>query len=459
MTKNNINRRAFLKQCALTSAAGYTGALAGLGSLSMTAQAAARPSQYKAIVCVYLTGGNDINMLVPNDNSRYQSYADLRGPLAIAREQQLNIRSELSNTQQDFGLHPSCAALKSLYDDNKLAFVANVGALLEPTTNDDFVNRTVRLPPKLFSHLSQKDFVRVGLPFNGERMSGWAGRIADLYRNTNASPLNLSLVGDNVWQRGNITDSYGISGGGIPRVRGYRPNIGSDREDARRAALDRMNQLQQDHLLVREYSKRMDSSLSLSRRLREGSEQQLINLTTQFPSSRLGKNLRNVAKLINARQGLEMPQQIFYVDAGGWDHHDNLLNRHRDNLTELSDALAAFYAATQEMGLANEVVTFTNSDFGRTLVPNSNGSDHAWGGTQIVMGGSVQGGQVYGEFPEFSADDPQYISFRGTLVPTIATDQLSSTIAKWFGDFSDSELKELFPNLLEFDTSDLGFLS
>lgn len=203
----------------------------------------------------------------------------------------------------------------------------------------------------------------------------------------------------------------------------------------------------------------MYDSLSLSRRLREGSSQQEIELTTEFPGTRLGTNLRNVARLINARNGLEMPQQTFYVDAGGWDHHDSLLNRHRDNLQELSDALAAFYAATEEMGLEDQVVTFTNSEFGRTLIPNSTGSDHAWGGTQIVMGGRVTGGKVYGSFPEFTEDDPQYISSRGTLVPTLSMDQVSSTIAKWFGDFSDSELKELFPNLVEFDSTDLGFIS
>ncbi|GAA6137716.1 DUF1501 domain-containing protein [Arenicella sp. 4NH20-0111] len=457
MKNLKLNRRSFLKQCALTSAAGYTGAAATLGGLSMTANAAGRPNEYRAMVCVYLTGGNDLNMLVPNDSGRYQTYSDLRGPLAIANDEQLTISSGIGADQQSYGLHPACGAIKTLYENEKLAFVANVGALLEPTTSSNFSNREVRLPPKLFSHLSQKDFVRIGLPFNGEKVSGWAGRIADLY-NDGRTPLNLSLVGDNVWQRGNITNAYALAGGGIPRVVGYRPEIGFDQEDARRVALDEMNQLSHENLLVRAYGKRMHDSLSLSRNLREGSQEQLIELTTPFPSTRLGQSLRNVARLINARQGLGMPQQTFYVNSAGWDHHDNLLFRHRDNLQELSDALSAFYAATEEMGLADQVVSFTNSDFGRTLVPNSNGSDHAWGGTQLVMGGKVDGGQVFGEFPEFSADDPQYIDFRGTLVPTISTDQMSATIAKWFGDFSTSEVNELFPNLMEFDTSDLGFM-
>ncbi len=459
MNITDKNRRAFLKNCALLSAAGYASGLSTLGGLGMSAQAATRPSEYRAMVCIYLTGGNDHNMLVPNDSDWYENYAELRGSLAIDRDDQIDLSSTHNPNQQQFGLHPACGAMKTLYDDEKLAFVANIGALIEPTTREDFQNRLVRLPPKLFSHLSQKDFVRVGLPFNGEKVSGWAGRVADLYRDTATTPLNLSFVGDNVWQRGEFTSGYSISGGGIPRIIGYRPTIGFDQEDARRAALDQMNQLSQDHLLVREYGRKIHESLSLSRGLRDGLEVQEIELSTSFPSTRLGQNLKNVAKLINARNGLSMPQQVFYVDSGGWDHHDNLLSRHTTNLQELSDALSAFYAATEEMGLENQIVTFTNSEFGRTLDPNSSGSDHAWGGTQIVMGGQVDGGKVYGQFPELAEDDPQFVEFRGTLVPSIATDQMSSTIAKWFGDFSDSELKEIFPNLLNFDSTDLGFIS
>lgn len=459
MTNNIKRRRAFLKQCALLGAAGYSSGFASLGSLSMTAQAATRPNEYRAMVCIYLTGGNDHNMLVPNDSNSYQAYADLRGPIKIERTEQLDITSAAHPSQQQFGLHPSCSAMRDLYNDQNLAFVTNVGALIEPTTRETFANRAVRIPPKLFSHLSQKDFVRIGLPFDGERVSGWAGRIADLYQDTATAPLNLSFVGENVWQRGDVTNGYAISGGGIPRVIGYRPSIGFEQEDARRAALDQMNQLPQDHLMVREYGRKISESLALSKGLREGLEEQEIELTTPFPSTRLGNNLRNVAQIINARNGLSMPQQIFYVDSGGWDQHTSLLQRHSDSLQELSDALAAFYAATEEMGLANHVITFTNSDFGRTMDPNTSGSDHAWGGTQLVMGGRVQGGNVYGHFPELSEDDPQFIEFRGTLVPSIATDQMSSTIAKWFGDFTDSELKELLPNLLNFESSDLGFIA
>ena len=165
--------------------------------------------------------------------------------------------------------------------------------------------------------------------------------------------------------------------------------------------------------------------------------------------------------LIKARNALGMPQQTFYVDSGGWDMHDDLLNRHSTNLQELSAAMTAFYAATIELGLENNVTTFTNSEFGRTLDPNVSGSDHGWGGTQIVMGGRINGGQVFGEFPFMSSDggETQFRDFRGIIVPTTSTDQVSATIAKWFGDFSDNTLGEIFPNLRNFNSYDLGFIS
>jgi uncharacterized protein (DUF1501 family) len=482
MTKNIINRRSFLKQCAYLNAAGYAGAYSALGGLSMTANAQStvvRPSRYRALVCIYQTGGNDLNMLIPTDNDAYNAYKAIRGEgLSLlksddgsGREVFLPITSGSGANQKMFGLHPSCGivdpalgagsgGLKKLYDSNKLAFIANTGALLEPTTALEFKNNSVSLPPKLFGHLAQKDFVRAGVAYDGTTVNGWAGRIADLYFNGSGSPLNISFGGNNIWQRGTDTVAYGFSGSSVPQVHGYIANgDGGIEQVARRAALNDINQLEHEHKFVTEYGRIIDESFVLSDNLREGASIREIELTTEFPNTRLGAQLKNVAQLINARNGLQMPQQVFYVDSGGWDQHDNLLARHRITLKELSAAMAAFYEATVEMGLADDITTFTNGDFGRTLDPNSTGSDHAWGGNQVIMGGNVNGGQVFGEYPMFSPDDPQYREFRGTLVPSIATDQVSSTIAKWFGDFSDSTLRELFPNLAAFDSYDLGMLS
>jgi len=199
--------------------------------------------------------------------------------------------------------------------------------------------------------------------------------------------------------------------------------------------------------------------MNISSSLRDGAAIRNIELTTEFPNTRLGGLMKNVANLINARDGLSMPQQTFYINSNGWDHHSDLLSRHSDNLEELSSAMAAFYAATVEMGLQDDVVTFTNTEFGRTLDPNSTGSDHAWGGNQVVMGGAIKGGQVFGDYPVFSPEDPQFREFRGTLIPSISSEQINSTIAKWFGGFNDSTLRELFPTLRSFDEYDLGFIS
>lgn len=481
MSKHQSTRRSFLKQCALLNAAGYASAYSALGGLSMTARAqsgVSRPSQYRAMVCIYQTGGNDLNMLIPTADDNYNAYTTIRGEgLSLlktddgsGKEVFIPINSGSGADQTSYGLHPACGIVdsnlgngsggfKKLYDEGNLAFIANTGALIEPTTALDYGQGNVNLPPKLFGHLSQKDFVRAGVAYDGSIVNGWAGRIADLYFDGTGSPLNLNFSGDNIWQRGAETTAYGFSGSNVPPLRGYQTNGGGSAESARRAALNDINRLDHDHMFVREHGRIIDKSFTLSDALRDGATMQRIELTTVFPNTRLGAQLKNVAQLINARAGLQMPQQVFYVDSGGWDQHDDLLPRHRVTLKELSSAMAAFYAATVEMGLQDNVVTFTNGDFGRTLDPNSTGSDHAWGGNQVIMGGNVNGGQVFGEYPMFSPDDPQYIEFRGTLVPSIATDQVSSTIAKWFGDFSDSTLRELFPNLQSFDKYDLGLIS
>ncbi len=467
MKNNSLSRRRFLAQCAMFSATGAVGSLASLGALSLPTAAMAaraRPSQYRAMVCIYLTGGNDLNMMVPLDD--YDNYKRVRSNLALERGDLLPITSGAGPSSRSYGLHPSFSGAHELYQSKKLAFVANTGALNTPTTAADFTNRTVPLPPKLFAHNTQKDFVRAGLPFDGRRITGWAGRIADLYMDS-STPLNLSLTGDNIWQRGSSTTAYGLSGASIPKLQGYTNANSGPGGDDRGAALRAMNQLDTDHLLTREYGRIVQSSLELSSVLRDGIARPEIQLQTQFPNTKFATSLKNIANVINARAGMQMPQQVFYVNSGGWDHHRDLLSRHAGNLKGLGDALLAFDKALAEMGLQDQVVTFTNHDFGRTLTSNGSGSDHAWGGHQLIMGGkgldssNVLGGEVYGIHPEFSTSDPQFLNFRnrGVIVPSTSSDQLSATVAKWFGDFSDSELVDLFPSLANFNDKTLGFMS
>lgn len=468
MKKPNNDRRQFLTRCALLSASGMASSLASLGTMSLTSAALAagsRPSEYRAMVCIYLTGGNDLNMMVPLDD--YDNYNSLRGRLAFAKDAFLPIVSGSGDSAKQFGLHPQFGSAQSLYQQGKLAFIANTGALLEPTTVSDYTSRSVRLPPKLFSHNSQKEFVRAGLPYNGEALNGWAGRIADMYADLpdfNGVPLNLSLAGESIWQRGASTVPYVLSGSSINPLRYYDSRFGQQ-ASKRAEALRQINELPQQHLFTREYGRILQSSLDLSDNLRSSITQGQIELQTSFPPTRTAQSLRNVANIINARSAMQMPQQIFYINLNGWDHHDGVMSEHGNELEALGDALVAFDSALAEMGLQENVVTFTNHDFGRTLVPNGNGSDHAWGGHQLVMGGRgltdslVKGGEVYGTHPILTPDDPQFIDFRGVLVPSTSTDQISATIAQWFGDFSDNELLELLPNLAQYNERTMNFIN
>ena len=471
MKNNSLSRRRFLAQCALFSATGAAGSLASLGALSLPSAALAaspRPTQYKAMVCIYLTGGNDLNMMVPLDD--YDNYKQLRSNLALKRTDLLPISAGSGPSSRSYGLHPSFSGAHELYQSKKLAFVANTGALNMPTTAANFTNNSVPLPPKLFAHNTQKEFVRAGLPFDGRRITGWAGRIADMYMASNPTantPLNLSLHGDNIWQRGSSTSAYGLSGASIPQLRGFDNITTGPGGDDRGAAMRAINELDTDHLFTSEYGRILQSSLDLSDTLRSGISQPKVALQTVFPNTKFAANLKNIANVINAREGMQMPQQVFYVNSGGWDHHRDLLGNHSSNLKTLGDALVAFDKALEEMGLQDQVVTFTNHDFGRTLTSNGSGSDHAWGGHQLIMGGkglsnsSVKGGEVYGVHPEFAPSDPQFLNFRnrGVIVPSTSTDQLSATLAKWFGGFSDSELLDLFPSLANFNDIDLGFMA
>lgn len=453
---NNVDRRRFLKQCA---ALGLTGTAAA--SALRSAQAADRPSGYRAIVGIYLQGGNDLNMLVPTDDDQYQRYRDLRGGLGIAKDNTLGITSNNAGGNTKYGLHPATAGLKELYDNGNLAFVANAGALKAPLNITEFEARTKPIPSKLFAHNSQSEFVLTGLPREGERLSGWAGRIADSYNiPLGRAPMNVAMGNNSVWQRGLNTKAFSF-GSGVGPVQHYRTDIPVfETLYSRGLALEELNAFDgYDNVFANEHARQSKESLAVSQ-LFSGDKLADTNLTAQIPNTFTGKQFQRIAKLINSRSLLGQQQQIFYVYVPGWDFHSGLLGRQNNRLKQLSDALNGFYKATAELGVANEVTTFTVSDFGRTLTGNGQGgSDHGWGGNQIVMGGAVNGGKVYGEYPKLMDGDPHYLTGRGSLIPTIAQDQISGTIAKWFGGFNDNELDTLLPNLQNFSVKDLGFLN
>lgn len=452
------SRREFLKRIALMSLGGASG-LSTWGSLQRVyANAATDPaSDYKALVCVFLLGGNDaFNMLVPRSQSEYNSYAASRQSLAIAREALLPI-SPLNGNGVDYGLHPNLGSIKTLFDQGQLSFVGNLGALVEPVTQSDIVSGRAVLPPQLFSHNDQQNYI-MSLQAT-KPQQGWASRVADMMLDMNSNPslsTNITLTGANTWQGGGTVPPYSLSAAGVPTLFGLDLASSDDFEVARSQLFQQLLGQQHNHIFTGEFARVQSRAMDLGSQV-SGALDQAIPLTTVFNSgSRLASSLQTIARLISQRQALGMNRQIFFVGVGDYDTHGDQARRHPLLMSELSESLASFYEATVELGIANQVTTFTASDFGRTLTSNGDGTDHGWGGHQIVMGGAVNGGDIYGTMPDLAiggADD----FGEGRIIPTTSMDQYSATMASWFG-LGSEQIDEAFPNLANFNIRDLGFL-
>lgn len=454
-----INRREFLKRVAKTSLIG-SGAYASLSSLTMMdAMAGSAQKDYKALVCVFLLGGNDsYNMFIPRAASAYQEYKTSRTNLAISQSDILAVNS--ANMGDDFGFHPSMPEMQSLFNQSDCAVVANVGTLIAPTTRETYLNRSVLRPPKLFSHNDQQDYWQsmVDKKDSGA-IKGWAGRMADMLYHTNRDPLlpmNISMSGSNLWQVGDNGLPYNLSASGIDYFFGMNRGWNVSHEQARVATFEKLLQAEKNNMFVEQYASKAQRAYDLAHDLR-GKIGKAPELTTPFPETSLGNDLKKIAEVLSVKDSLNTSRQIFFVGmGGGWDTHDNQRNTHSQLLGELSQGLQAFNSATKELGLSDSVTTFTGSDFGRTLGSNGDGSDHGWGSHQIVMGGAVKGSTVYGSVPPLVIGGPQDAG-RGRIIPTISTEQYAATIARWYG-LSASQIAELFPNLGNFDQADLGFM-
>lgn len=461
MTDLQESRREFLKQCACF--AGGVGLASTFGSFQL-ASAAVGPgdafNDYRALVCVFLFGGNDsFNMFVPTGTAEYQAYADARQNLAVPQASLLGVTP--AGQSATYGFHSDCAPLHGLFTSGQLAVVSNVGPLLNPTTRAQYQAKSVPLPPRLFSHNDQMAQWQT-LQANSQIKSGWAGRVSDRFSQVIPSAqqqfaTNISLSGTNLFQTGASSAPYGVSSSGVPVLRGLRTT--NTREAARRAVFESFltdANLASRHPFLREFSQ-------VQRRARDQAEtigaalDAMTPLTTVFPSGRLADQLQMVARLMAIRSTLTVQRQIFYVGMGGWDTHGDQGRRQPLLLNELSQALSAFNVSTTELGLNDKVVTFTNSDFGRTLTSNGDGSDHGWGGHSLVMGGSVVGNRLYGTFPSLEIGGPDDTR-GGRLIPTTSADQYGATIARWFG-MADADLNLAFPNLSNFTTRNLGFMT
>jgi uncharacterized protein (DUF1501 family) len=451
--KLTISRRQFLTIS--------TGAVIGSSLLGERADAAPDVSGYKALVCIFFYGGNSgFNWVVPTSNAGYNTYKASRGNLALAQASLLALNGTASDGNS-YGLHPNCPELQTMFNAGRVAILCNTGTIVQPTTAVQARGNTVTLPPQLFSHNDQQNQWMTSTPQSMDRY-GWAGRIADYYAvnglNANLS-FNINVAGANYWQDGQVSAPYALGTGGAP-VLGttyYRDYRGGSRLAAMR---DMVALAQADsNLMVNQFT---------SVQLNAEAKQNLVtsafatagDLTTPFPSyvgdGGLGAQLRQVARSIKARAQIGDSRQMYFVGIGGFDTHNDELAIQSSLLSIVSKNLNTFYNAMVEIGMQNSVTAFTNSDFGRTLTSNGDGSDHAWGSHHMAVGGAVQGGAFYGRMPSLAlggADD--YGS--GRIVPTTSTDQYAATLARWFG-IPDDAMNSIFPNLKNFSSRNLGFL-
>jgi uncharacterized protein (DUF1501 family) len=455
MKKNTHNRRHFLKQAA-SIALGSSTAYATSAGLQL-ANAMVQPADsYKALVCIFLFGGNDaFNMVVPTGDTEYAAYKASRHTLAIEQNKLLSLTS-LSGSGAKLGFHPTMSHAQQLFDSGKLALLTNVGALVEPVTKTNYQGNKSLLPPQLFSHNDQQTFLQ-SLQ-SSTRRNGWAGRTADAMHSMNINKklsMNISLSGSNIWQSGDSVVPYSIDSAGIKELENFNKKSTDARELSRIQIYQALLAQQQENIFQREYARTQAIAWDLAGEVKTALDAQ-TPLQTVFPAGNpLAANLKMVAQMLSARSSLQVTRQTFFIGMGDFDTHGDQLRRHDILLAQLSAALDAFYNATVELGIADQVTTFTTSDFGRTLTSNGDGTDHGWGSHQMIMGGAVSGGEVYGTFPDLiigGKDD----AGEGRIIPTSSMDQYAATLASWYG-LPASNFADVFPNLARFNELDLGF--
>jgi uncharacterized protein (DUF1501 family) len=450
-----LQRREFLRRASALSIAGTAApwalSLAGIGE----AAAATAPGDYKALVCVFLYGGNDHgNTLVPYDDASHAAYAGIRQALATPRDALATTALPAGDGWggRQMALAPQLGKLKGLWDAGQLAVQLNVGTLVQPTTLAQYKAKSVPLPPKLFSHNDQQSVWQASSPEGAT--SGWGGRLGDLFMGGNGTSTFtcINVSGNAVFMAGKQAVQYQVSTNGAVAVNGItKPLYGSQAcATALRSLItaDRTHWMEAE--LNRVVKRSVEAQVTLSTALAG-----VPAFGTAFEASSLSSQLLMVAKLIAARQGLGATRQVYFVSIGGFDLHDQLVTQHPLLMTQVNDALASFYAATVELGVANQVTTFTASDFGRTLTSNGDGSDHGWGSHHFVMGGAVKGGRFYGALPSVSVNGPDDVG-QGRLLPTTSVDQLAATLATWMG-VPATDLPLVLPQIANYTQRDLGY--
>ncbi len=449
------SRRAFLQTASRMSLLG-TAAPFALNLAAMGAASAQSVSDYKALVCVFLFGGNDqTNTVIPFDTAEFAAYTNARPSIARAGTDLTSLGAVASQGGRSFALPNELAPLVGHWQGSQLAILANVGPLFVPTNKTQFQNNAVPLPPKLFSHNDQQS-VWQSTGAEGTT-TGWGGRLADLILggNTKQTFTAVSVSGSAVFLSGQNVIQYQVGSGGPTAIGGLGAGLFGASTGGQ--VLQQLITAARPTLFENEYNRVTQRSITSTTDL-SGALASAPVLQTVFPTGNaLADQLKMVARMISVRQALGMTRQVYFVSLGGFDTHDFQLRDQPTLHATLAGALAAFYSATVELGVANSVTTFTASDFGRTLTSNGDGSDHGWGSHHFVLGGAVKGGSIYGAFPQIQAGTAEDVG-SGRLLPTTSVDQYAATLAKWFG-VPDSSLATVSPNIGNFTTRDLGFLA
>ncbi len=465
-----LSRRKFIGNCcAAVTATGMLSALAQLRVLGALANssnmvaAGTTGSDYRALVCLFLLGGNDANnLIVPIDASSYATYAAGRTSLALPQSVLLGI-SPKTTDGRSWGLHPSTSPLKGLFDTGQLALLGNVGTLSVPTSKAQYKAGSVPLPLQLFSHNDQQVEWQSSIadkPF----ATGWGGRLADLtnaFNTNNRISMAISLNGQNSFQVGQNVVQYSVNTNGAVSMSGSSASSTSAAGLRTKAQADILNS-PNANLFETAFGGMTSQAISDSGLL-ASSLSGATALSTVFPTTSLGQQMNMIAKLISVRSQLGLNRQIFFARVSGWDLHDNQLSAtdpssgaHANLLSDLSLSMKAFYDSTVELGVANQVTTFTASDFGRTLKSNGDGSDHGWGSHHMIMGGAVKGGDIYGTMPDLTINGGDDTG-SGRWIPTTSVDEYSATLATWFG-VSPTDLATVLPNIGRFAHPNLGFM-
>jgi uncharacterized protein (DUF1501 family) len=450
----STQRRSLVQLSALAPMALSTGMLGGLVR-STYAQNVTSPGDYKALVAIFMFGGNDgNNLLVPLDAAGYADYTSGRGSLALARNELAPISP--SNTGgRPFALHGSMATLADLFAQGKCAAIANVGPLVKPTTRAQWQNDDSFSPPNLFSHSDQQNQWQSAAADTSVRQ-GWGGRVADQIAALNGTQniaTAIAVNGRSFFQQGAQVAPYAVSPSGYFGFESYDPKSTS----ALSVAFGEMINVQRPHLFDGAWNEVIKRGIT-TQQVFQTALGSAPTLTTQFPQTGLADQLQTIARLIAVRGALGVKRQVYFASIGGFDTHG--IDQRADQaelLGNVSNSMAAFYRATVELGVANNVTAFTMSDFGRDFPANGNGgSDHGWGSHHVVVGGAVQGGKLYGTFPTLRVNGPDDTS-GGRWIPTTATEQYAATFAKWFG-LSNSEIATVFPTLNRFALGSLTFV-